>query len=279
MSGEQLKPQPIIHLKQNFAASCVPTSISMIFSGFGIDISEQTLVDKYFLTAKLSPGERDAGVTSENIAKGMVAIIENMNLQDQLQIDVFEPGLWRYTKVKGNRYIVEAPPSALRKREAEFKDDKSLRGYYKSLDQLVRARKIKVYTANAKTMGLETNYKIRDLFTMIPEQITRGFYTELEEFIEKGHIVGPHGGLTLHARVLDGTRINDERWKYRLLDPAGGIYPCSAQNLVWVDSFGVRGDTFDCLFRVSPKEEELLNPQQYDLRSFLNNIKSILASN
>lgn len=62
---------------------------------------------------------------------------------------------------------------------------------------------------------------------------------------------------------------------YVVMDPRGYSYAISLRSLVMIDSLGVRGDVFDYLFRVSPRESEL-RPQTYGFRGFLQNLRDLI---
>lgn len=282
MTIDRLEQRPITPMKQSTEASCVPTSISMVFSGFGIDISEQTLVDKYFPTVVGLPiSARDpdkgveVGVSNEDTVKGIVQIIGDFGLRGQLQVDVFMPGLYEYTKSSEQKYIVQAEPRALREYRNRFKKGDRYWEFYETLEQLLESGEIGVYTPNSRMMKIPKFGS----FSMVPREAVNGFYDELSDFIAKGHIVGPHSGMTLHTRALDGSR--RERLTYRpgeegyvVVDPRGESYAISLSSLVCVDSMGVRGDVFDYLFRVSPRENEL-KAQTYGFRRFLQNLRDL----
>lgn len=277
MSNERLSPRPIIPIKQNFEASCVVASISMVLSGFGIDVSEQTLVDRYFPTAKLPVTDPNAGVTNTNTVKGMVKILHDENLSNALQIDAFIPSLYEYTRSPEDRYIVKVQTRALNREGRIFKKDSELRKFYNTLRQLVGENEIGVYTANARMLKL--NKTVSGLHD-IPEEARRGFYAELTDFVRRGHIVGPHGGMTMHTRALDGISmveipLQPNKEGFRIIDPRGESYPASVDHLVWVDSLGVSGDVFDYFFRLSPKEE-VLNPQQYGFLGLIHRLRRLI---
>lgn len=277
MTSERLIPRAITPMKQSLEASCVPTAISMVFSGFGIDISEQTLVDRYFQTAKLPASDLNRGVSNTDTVKGIVQIIEDQDLKEKLQLDVFIPELYKYTRSHMERYIVEAEPKALRRYEKVFKKGSEIRNFFKTLEQLSREGEIGVYTANARMLQFP---KRSNFSWMVPQASLRGFYDELSDFISKGHIVGSHGGMTMHTRALDGSRMEKLTYRpdevgYVIVDPRGENYAVSLHSLVMVDSVGVRGDVFDYLFRVSSKAEGL-NPQNYGFRGFLQNLRNLI---
>jgi hypothetical protein len=272
---EVIQHRAITQMTQSSEASCVPTSLSMVFSGFGIDISEQTLVDSYFQTAKLPATDPDAGVTNTNIVKGIVQVIRDLGLEPSLQTDVFIPSLHQYTSSSVGRYIVEATPRALNKQARVFPESE-VRDFHQTLAQLQTNGEIGVYTANNRLL------KIPKFGTLsVPSrQVSEEFYKELGNFIRKGHILGPHGGMTGHLRALDGTRQEKHPYKqgeygYTILDPNGESYVVSLSNLVWVDSFGIRGDIFDYLFRISPREE-LSAQKPSGFHEFLRNLKQLI---
>lgn len=272
---EQLAPRAITLVTQSLESSCVPASVSMVFSGFGIDIDEQTLIGRYFPTAALPDYDRDRGVTNTNTVKGIVQIIEDLGLKDRLQVDVFVPDLYEYTRSPEERYIVKAKPRVLQQYGKNFEEGTEVRIFFETLADLLKANKIGIYTANARMLQIQENS-----LSLIPQVILYGFYTELTYFISRGHIVGPHGGGTAHARALDGTRMEDLKYRPRrkgfvVLDPRGESYAIGTDSLVWVDSGGVRGDVFDYLFRVSPRENEL-EPQTYGFRRFLLNLRKLI---
>lgn len=283
MAIDRLEQRPITPMKQSMEASCVPTSISMVFSGFGINISERTLVDKYFPTAGLPISAWDldkgveVGVSNADTVKGIVQIIGDLGLRGQLQVDAFMPGLYEYTKSPEQKYIVQVEPRTLRKYRSRFKRGDGYWEFYETLEQLLKSGEIGVYTPNSRMMKMPKFGS----FSMVPREAVNGFYDELSGFIAKGHIVGPHGGMTLHTRALDGSR--RERLTYRpgeegyvIVDPRGESYAISLSSLVWIDSMGVvRGDVFDYLFRISPRENEL-SAQTYGFRRFLQNLRHLI---
>lgn len=283
MTSERLTPIAITPMKQILEVGCVPTAISMVFSGFGIEISERALVDKYFPTAGLPISAWDpnkgieVGVTNTDTVKGVVQIIRDLDLRDQLQTDVFMPGLYEYTNSPEERYVVEAEPRALRKYRRIFEKGSEVRKFYETLERLMKDGEIGVYTANNRLMKFRKGFSS---FPMVSEEASRGFYSELAEFVKKGHIVGPHGGMTMHTRALDGSRVVNIPWRpnepgFLIVDPRGESYETSLHSLVWVDSMGVHGDVFDYLFRVSPKEEGL-TPQKYGFRRFIQNLRDLI---
>lgn len=275
---EKLNPIPITPVKQTYEASCGPASISMVLSGFGIDMSEQTLVENYFPNASIPVSAWDPnkgvipGAFDVDIVIGLVKVIKDLGLVDNLQIDVFAPPLYQYTYSNENRYIVKASHGAARKHGKLFKDATELRDFYDTLEQFSRRGDIGVYTANSRMMRFSRNYT-----STLPDEVRKGFNTELFDFIRQGHIFGPHGGMTAHVRTIDGTRL--ERLNYEpyeegfiMIDPADlRTYVMTPHSLVWVDSAGVRGDTFDHIFRVSPRTQELRPP----LRSFLRFLQNL----
>lgn len=285
--SERLIPGAITPMTQSSETGCVPTAISMVLSGFGTDVSEQILVERYFPTAKLPRIDRDSGsinwdsgVADHDIVRGMVRILTDMDLRNRLQIDVFFPHLWRYTSSPENLYIVKVAPKALREYGNRFDEDTKVRELCRTLEELVRKNEICVYSANARTMGLSLDY---GLTMRMDNKVRAGFYTELVNFVSKGHIVGPHGGGTAHVRALDGSRIEKMPWSpnssneagFLVVDPAGTSYNFPIHGLIWVDSGGVRGDLFDYLFRVSPRDD-VLDPQQYGFRRFIQNLRHLI---
>lgn len=288
MSDERLKFCAITPMKQSLEMGCGPTSVAMVLSGFGINTTEQILAERYFPTALLpsiDPGSGKlnsySGVNNQQLVDGMVLTSEGLLLQNQLRVDVFIPWLWEHTTSSQDRYIVEATPKVIREYGERFKEDnlgsRRVRAFHQSLEKLVKSRKIGVYTANARLMQPDQmQYMFR-----LTDDVERGFYSELADFVRKGHIVGPHGGGTGHIRVLDGSRTEKntreaDKEGFVMLDPEGESYVIRLGNLVMIDTFGVRGDIFDCLFRVSP-QEGVLNPQQYGIRSFLHNLRRLLS--
>lgn len=286
MSNEKLIPRPITPIKQSYEASCVVASITMVLNGFGLDIAEQMLVDKYFPSAKLPAGDLSAGVTNTNAIKGMVQILKDLGLKHSLQIDVFDPHLYAYTRSPKDRYIVRAQPQALNKYGKNFEKDSDLRGFYDTLGRLLKTGELGVYTANNRLLEVDVKHPMYRYDICAPEGITRrAFYAELEEFIRKGHIVGPHGGMTCHARVLDGTSRIEIPWRHKkkevgfwMVDPRGEIYEAAIDNLIWLNSHRVSGDTFDYLFRISPKEE-VLNPRQHGFLGFIRKLRNLNRGN
>lgn len=188
MTSERLTPIAITPMKQGLEAGCVPTAISMVFSGFGIEISERTLVDKYFPTAGLPISAWDpnngveVGVTNTDTVKGIVQIINDLGLREQLQIDVFEPGLHSFTNSPEEKYIVMTGPRALRKYGSRFKKGDGYWEFYETLEQLLKSGEIGVYTANSRMMKIPKF----DSFSMVPREAVNGFYGELADFISKG---------------------------------------------------------------------------------------------
>lgn len=269
MADERLVHQSITPMIQSSETSCIPTSISMVFSGFGVDISEQTLVDTYFQTAKLQPADTKAGVNKSDTVKGVLQVIEDHGLRDQLQIDVFAPVLQEYTKSPEKRYLVRAGTRPLRKygKELEQEGISEEAEFFYTLAELSNNNDIGVYTANARMLLKPAK---GDFSTPPHLEAIRGFYSELKDFIKKGHIVGLHGGMTMHAYALDGSREEG----FTIIDPNGGrSYPTYVDSLIRIHSWGISGDTFDYLFRVSPREE-VINPQTYGFRKFLHHLRN-----
>lgn len=287
MSDERLKPVAITPMKQSFEMGCGPTSVAMVLSGFGIKSTEQVLAEGYFPNTLLpfidpTSGKinHHSGLDNQHLVEGMVRILEDLGLQNQLRVDVFDSWLWKYTTSKQERYIVEATPEAIRKNGDRFKEDdsnsKMIRGFYQTLEALVKNRRIGVYTANARTMQLD---QMSHMFRLSNDN-ENGFYNELADWVRKGHIVGPHGGMTAHIRALDGSRTERIPWTtdeegFVMFDPRGESYVIRLSSLVIVDTLGVRGDVFDYLFRISP-QEAVLNPYGYDIRSFLHSLRQLL---
>ncbi len=271
---EKLTPRSITPMEQRLRAGCVPTSISMVFSGFGINISEQALVEKYFPTVKLPITDPKVGVSNIDTVRGIIQIIKDLGLGESLQLDVFIPGLSESRRKSSEKeYIVKAKPQAVGSYGKGFEKGSDERAFFETLEQLAKVGEIGVYTANAKLMQFAKNHT----FWREPAEATEGFYRELSSFISKGHIVGPHGGMTRHTRTLDGSKMvrlpnREDEKGYLILDPIGRTYPVSLQSLVMIDSFGVRGDVFDYLFRVSPREETLKS-QKPGLRRFIPNFR------
>lgn len=273
---EILTPRAITPMRQSLETSCVPTSISMVFSGFGVDINEQTLIDNYFQTAKLPRGDSASGVTNGNTVRGTLRVIEAEGLKDRLQLDVFAPYLYEHTASSEQRYIVQVNPRSIKRYARQFKDDGDTRDFYETLADLAGKNEIGVYTANSRIMGIRGS----DIFSRISEETRKGFYSELTDFIKKGHIIGPHGGMTAHMRALDGTRMEPvdyrpEEQGFVVMDTDGESYVVSLSNLVWVDSMGVRGDVFDYLFRVSPREKGL-NSQSSGFRAYIQRFRALI---
>lgn len=271
MPVEKLTHHAISPVEQRFETGCVPTSISMVLSGFGVNISEEALIDRYFPTARLPRLDRNSGVKEQNTVECMVRILEDLRLQKSLQLDVFDPYLCNQTSSPEEKYIIKSTPDIIAERSEKFGKDSpvgdttEMRDFYKSLEKLLKNNKIGVYTANARMMDFSNNFMF-----LVSDHIKRGFYGELADFVRKGHIVGPHGGGTAHVRALDGTKTTDQC--FWIVDPDGRSYSIPHSSLIWLDSEGTRGDTFDYLFRLSPKEE-VPNPQQYKVRSFLQGLR------
>lgn len=279
--AEKLTPKWITPMTQSMEAGCVPTSISMVFSGFGIDISEHTLIDRYFPTARLPLTDPHVGVSNTKTVTGMVQIIEDLGLRESLQVDVFDPYLWEYTKSKDDKYIVNASPRALRRKRNRFKGVEDMQEFYNTLEWLVKDDDINVLTTNSRMMHLKSGSRRYGSLSIMPDYVSEGFYAELNEFIRKGHIVGPHGGMTAHTRALDGSRMEKLSYRsfdekgYMIVDPRGESYAISTHSLIWVDSRGARGDVFDYLFRVSPREADL-SPHNFGFRRFIQNLRHLI---
>lgn len=259
-------------------ASCVPASVSMVFSGWGIEISEQELVDSYFQTTKLPRDDLKRGVTNTNTVKGIVQIIEDRRLETALQLDVFVPGLYRFNSSNEDRYITRASTASVRKYGKIFEEGSEPKDFFNALEQLSKKNKIGVYSPNPRMLQISEKMSF---MMMLPKSSIRGFYEELSDFISRGHIVGPHGGMTLHTRALDGSRMEvldeqPDKRGFMLLDPRGLTYPVPPEYLLYVDSRGVRGDMFDYLFRVSPKETRIAATQPGPLSQFLLNIRHLV---
>lgn len=253
MSAEKLVTRAVTPMEQHFYGGCFPTSVSMVLSGFGINVSEEILVNRYFPQIITH-----SGVMMQDTVVSMVTILKDMDLQSSLQLDVFVPYLWRHTNSLKKRYIIKSTPEAIRKYgkmgvgiETEF--DRNLR-------ELLEENEIGVYTANA---------------AMMKYPIERGFYEELAYFVRKGHIIGPKTGKVDHVRVLDGTKTTEK--VFWVIDPIPnvGSYPILHDSLLYIETIERRGDTFDYLFRVSPKEG-MLNVQLYGIRSFLQNLRKLM---
>lgn len=266
--------RPITPIKQSMEASCVAASISMVFTGLGVNISEHELVDTYFPTAKLPAGEINSGVSNTNTVKGIVRIIADRDLKRSLDFDVFIPGLSHTYKTSAEQFIVVADPNSVRRYGRGFDKDSDVRKFFETLGRLSQEGELKVHTENAKALNITGDFRLG----LLPESARRGFYQELDDFIQKGHIVGPHGGMTLHARALDGaTRkpldYDPSQDGFMLHDPRGMSYLISLSSLVMLDSFGARGDAFDFLFRLSPREER---PKMDSSNTFLRKLRDLI---
>lgn len=280
MIGERIEFRPITPMKQVSEAGCGPTSISMVLSGFGLEIGEQELIQRYFPNAGLPASDFSAGVTQEDQVRGVVQIIEDLQLQRTLQVDVFDPHLDRFTRSKENRWIIRTTPEAAGRYVKDFYKDKEARewdkdghikGFYRALEDLAKQNRISLYTGNTSI--------IRGYGSFISPswlQEYEGFYIELQDFVRQGHIIGPHGGMTRHVRVLDGFRSGEQNcW---IIDPAWQEYSTRISSLIRIDHSGFSGDVFDYLFRVSPRKETLLNPDQFNPPSFLERLRSLVPS-
>lgn len=281
MSGEKLTPRPITPIKQSLEASCVVASITMCLQGFGVDVTEQGLIEKYFPTAKLPAGDLNAGVTNTNTVKGIVQILKDLGLDNSLQVDVFEPYLYQYTTNSSEKsYIVKVDPRVLRKYGNQFKKGDGVKEFLEAMEELTKKDEIGVYTANARMLGLDKKDKF-GFSSRIPDHTRREFYAELTRFARKGHIVGPHGGMTLHTRALDGISKPTVSWRpdeegFWIVDPHGEKYEYIIESLIMVDAYGVGGSTFDHLLRLSPKEE-ILDSEQYGFAKLLHKIRRLFS--
>lgn len=254
-------------MEQTLASGCVPTSVAMAFSGFGIALTEQELVDRYFPTANLPNTEPQSGVSNTDTVTGIIHIIDDLGLSGYLQLDVFIPGLCDYQSSEA-KCIVKARPQAAGKMAKKIEKGTESREFFETLAKLAERGRVGIYTANAKKMKFRKEYDGGPLTKTVVDD----FYCELSEFISKGHVLGPHGGMTMHMRTLDGSRIeppsSQKREKYVIIDPEGRSYSVSQTNLIMVDPQGIRGDVFDYLFRISPKGDNVT--QQDGLRKFIN---------
>lgn len=276
MSDERLKPCAITPMQQHFDTGCVPTSIAMVLSGFGVETTEKALIDSYFPNAGLPLIDPDSdsgqlnkhiGVQSPDLVRGIVDILQDLGLQEQLRVDVFDSFLYPYASSPAERYIIECTPGALKKYAQSWNWGPDITRFYQTMEALLRNNRIGVYTANAKKMNFSDCW-----FDILPEYIAKGFFDELTDFVSQGHTIGSHGGLTMHVRVLDGTKTTDT--DFWLIDPVGKSYSLYHSDIFRLDAQELRGDTFDYLFRVSPKEK-CLNPQQYGIRGFLHNLRQL----
>lgn len=258
----RLEPKAITPIRQSLEASCVVASVSMVFTGLGVNISEQELLDSYFPGGKLPATAINAGVTNAATIRGMVQIIEDRGLNDKLALDVFIPGLTRYNRSREDRYLVEATQGSLKGSAKKYPKGSSERDLLETVRELSANNKLTVITANARMLQMPK----KPDFSSLPRSAVDGFHRELTDFISKGHIVGPHGGMTMHTRVVDGVsrvqlRADSDEKGFVLIDPRGASYPTSTQSLVWVDSWAIRGDTFDYMFRLSPNEGQGPKPR------------------
>lgn len=271
MANERLVFQPLIPMKQGYEGGCVPTAISMVLSGFGANTNEEALVDRYFPTARLPREDPNCGVSMASNLRGIIKILKDMGLQDRLQVDTFEPDLSLYTRLLEERYIVKSPPEALREHgEEKFYRSINETNFYKTLRELADNKKVGVYAANARMMGLEKWGLHRDF----SDQIERGFYTELADFARRGHIVITYGLGTAHAVAVDGTRTTEEG--FWIVDPDGTSYAISRHEIVSLDAGEVKGlETH--FFRISPWE--VLNPQLYGFRTFVQRLRNLIPGN
>lgn len=241
----------------------------MVFSGFGIYITEEALVENYFQTAKNSFDDR-GGVTNTDTIRGILQIIKDLHLEARLQIDVFVPLLYQYTSSPEPKYIVKAEPKASMEFAKRFEKGSEIRKFYETSGILAKEGVIGLYTANNRMMQLSRK---SNMFQMLPDEVTTGFYKELKDFISKGHVLGPHEGLAGHMRALDGSRMEEVSWGphqegFVIVDPNGKSYVEPVESLFWIDERGVRGSFFDHLFRLSPREESI-NPTKRGLHRFI----------
>ncbi len=278
---DKLELRAVTPMRQSFEMGCGPTSVAMALSGLGIITTEQALAEAYFPSALLPSLNQDtrrlnpdSGLHDSKLIEGIVDVVEGMGLQKRVNVDVFDANLFEYTFSSEQGYIIEVQPRSMKELGTKFRKGEEVKEFYQSLETLSKKRKIKVYTANARLMRTNQGF-----FGPSKDTI-QGFYTELADFISRGHIVGPHGGMTAHIRALDGTRTETPYGRreigFLMLDPNGqsNIIPISSLVMAGGNS-GVRGDTFDYLFRLSPKE--VLSPQQFGIRGFLGSLKSLLA--
>lgn len=263
----ELKQQAITPMKQSYQMGCGPTAISMVLSGFGVDISEQILIDRYFPTAALPMEEEGAGVDDKSGVLGILQVLEDEHMQESLQMDFFSPTLCRYTSSLENRYIVPAKPDAAKSYAGIFKENGMTKDLYETLALLAKKGQIGLYTPNGRLIKHDT--KGGNIPLAETAEAQRGLNQELVEFVKKGHLIGEHKGAFPHFWAVDGTKTTEEG--YWLVDPADGESSLAGHYLVMIDSyFGVEGDKFSYMVRVSPREKPL-NPQQHGFLGFLQN--------
>lgn len=269
MEQERIVHQPISPVRQSREASCAPASISMVLSGFGVALSEDVLVRKYFPDAELPIESGKAGVRNDKVVEGIVSVLKGENLPE-LMVDVFDPSIWKFVRSPKEKYIT--PVSARVLRKVRDQECGQVRDFYENLANLAGGNDIRVYTVNSQLVPFRTS-RANPNYYLTREVIDR-FYKELTEFIKKGHIVGPHAGMTRHVRVLDGKAIEGNN--FWLIDPNGESYETPIDHLLHLDSYGLRGNIFDYLIRVAPKEEEILTPESDDFRSLFKYIRDLI---
>lgn len=283
MSSERVIYQAITPIRQSFDMSCVPASVSMVFSGFGIDIRERVLIDKYFPHAKLPPSVEGAGVDMRTAVSGLVQAIRDIDLQDGLQVDVLVPDLWRYTDSPEERWVVRCEPGTVIRSAKKFHNT-SFATDLRTLAELAQKAEIGVYSVNNRMMkrygAKDTFHRRKNVYIYDERAISKGLSAELVEFVRKGHAIGCHEGLSSHARAIDGSKT--QKKGYWIVDPmaknTGHSYNgfLEASSLFYVHySEGVQGGMFDYLYRLSEKEEPL-DPQQYGFRSMIQSLRNLI---
>lgn len=252
MIGERVTYQAIVPMKQGFDSGCVPTSIAMVLSGFGIITSEGELVERYFPQINPSlPSER-FGISMAGVATGVLQILDDLGLQDDLQLDVINPYLAEFTNSPEEQWFVRCNPLKVQRSASQFHDITAKELLV--LAELAQRQEIGLYSVNNRMMQ---RYRTRGEYDV--SNITRYLFPELDGFIRRGHVIGCCGGMMAHACAIDGIKIGEEG--FLILDPDtttsgfsyDGVFEASALFEIH-DRRGVTQGGFDYLYRISQKE-------------------------
>lgn len=266
-ASPDLKFGPTKPLLQSHEASCVPTSISMVLSGFGIKKSENDLIEGYFPTATLKTGNVDAGVTRAAILRGLDKIISDLSVPHLLQIDVFLPNYWTSTSSSQNKFMVRSDPSAAVRYIRGYRYETEIIAFHSTVEELAKSGVIGIYSVNKR---LVTSQILGSHLKEAPER----FYKELAGWIQEGHSIGGHGGMTNHARAIDGFQSTPD--SVQIHDPAERSYQLTPHTIVSADPMlGIKADAFDFIIRLSERKPE---PQrQFDVSRKWQDIKNRFA--
>lgn len=284
--GPEIKYQAITPMTQSMEASCVPTAISMVFSGFGMDIGEDTLIEKYFPSARLPAFQKEAGVNMTTVVIEIAHILRDANLERVLQPGVFLPFIWQHVAPTGENWIVRARAEDVRRAAKKIKHP-SLSEDIHALARSLQRGEIEVYSVNRKLMrqnGTEgTPYYIgwRKVRTCYYNEntINKSLGRELVDFVRRGHAIGAKESISSHVRVIDGVNTSfDGFW---IVDPgrAGDENYHNGQlnitSLIRTMDEEFATGMFDYLITLFDREQTMI-PQPRGARRFFQAIRGLI---